>query len=194
MCLNGGFRQADTSAPKRAMLNYSAPMDDQDVIDGLVAQWRLERPDLGDEAFDAMSTIGRLTRIGLVLAPLIERTYAAYGLGRGEFDVLAALRRQGPPFTLTPTAMARLLMLSPGAMTNRLDRLESAGHVTRLHDPDNRRSVLVTLTSAGRELVDTVLQAHVENQKQLLGALSPTERRRLDSALRRLMGELVKES
>ena len=176
------------------MLNYSAPMGEQDIIDELVAQWRQERPDLGDEAFEAMSTIGRLTRIGLLLAPLIERVYAAHGVGRGDFDVLAALRRQGEPFTLTPTAMARLLIISPGAMTNRLDRLEAAGHVKRQHDPDNRRSVLVTLTPDGRTLVDTVLRAHVENQKHLLSAFSPGERKRLDSALRRLLEALAQES
>ena len=165
-------------------------MDDRDIIDEMVEEWRSARPDLDDEAYDAMGTVGRLTRVGLLLAPLIERVLAERGLGRGEFEVLATLRRQGEPFTMTPTAMSRLLILSPGAMTNRLDRLESAGHVQRAHDPTNRRSVLVTLTTSGRELVDEALDAHVANERKLLDALSPTERRRLDTALHRLLDVL----
>ncbi|WP_375484099.1 MarR family winged helix-turn-helix transcriptional regulator [uncultured Jatrophihabitans sp.] len=162
-------------------------MGDPDIIDNMVAEWRSARPDLDDEAYDAMGTVGRLTRVGLLLAPLIDRVLAERGLGRGEFDVLATLRRQGEPFTMTPTTMSRLLILSPGAMTNRLDRLEAGGHVQRAHDPVNRRSVLVTLTPAGRALVDEALDAHTANERQLLDALSPTERRRLDAALRRLL-------
>ena len=158
-----------------------------DIIDELVDQWRLARPDLDAEAFDAMATIGRMTRIGLVLAPRLEPVFAEHGLVRGEYEVLAGLRRIGEPFTATPSVMARLLVLSPGAMTNRLDRLEAAGHVRRAHDPDNRRSVLVTLTPQGRALVDTVLEAHLENEKGLLSTLSAADRRRLDSALRRLL-------
>ena len=161
------------------------------MIDEAVGQWRRERPDIADNAFDALTTIARLTRIGRVLGPLIERVFVARGLGRGEFDVLATLRRQGDPFTMTPSAMARLLLLSPGAMTNRLDRLEAAGHVERAHDPDNRRSVLVTLTPGGRALVDEALEAHLENEQELLSSLSPAERQRLDTALRRLLDALA---
>lgn len=167
-------------------------MDDRDIIDELVEEWRLERPELGDEAYEAMTTMARLLRVGLVLAPLLERVFTARGLGKGEFDVLATLRRQGDPFTMTPSTMARLLLLSPGAMTNRLDRLDNAGHVRRAHDPHNRRSVLVTLTPDGRALVDEALEAHLANEQQLLGALSPAERRRLDASLRRLLGTLEK--
>ena len=162
-------------------------MADRDAVDDLIDQWRAERPDLGDGAYSAMATIGRLGRAAWVLGPLVERTFAQYGLGRGEFDVLAALRRSGPPFTLTPSALSRGLMLSPGAMTNRLDRLEAAGHVRRTLDPGNRRSMRVSLTDGGRSLVDTAVVAHTANEQALLAGLSATGRHRLDAALRELL-------
>ncbi len=169
-------------------------MGETDLIDELVDQWRLARPDLPDDIFDALATIGRLVRIGTVLAPLLERAFVDQGIGRGEYEVLAALRRLGEPFTATPSAMARLLMLSPGAMTNRLDRLEAVDYLRRAHDPDNRRSVLVTLTPAGRTAADTALEAHLANSKKLLSTINASDRRRLDSSLRRLLTVLAEET
>lgn len=169
-------------------------MADRDLIDELVDQWRLTRPDLDDDAYEAMATIGRLARIGVVLNPLLERAFTAYGIGRGEYEVLATLRRQGEPFTATPSAMARLLMLSAGAMTNRLDRLEAADYLRRAHDPHNRRSVLVTLTPAGREVADAALEAHLANGQKLLSTINAADRRRLDSSLRRLLTVLADDS
>jgi DNA-binding MarR family transcriptional regulator len=163
---------------------------DQDPIDRIVEQWRTERPDLDAAALDAMATFGRLGRMAAVAAPLVERTFTRFGLSTGDFDVLAALRRSGSPFTLTPTVLARTLMLSPAAMTNRLDRLEAAGHVERRLDPENRRSMLVTLTAAGRRTVDDVVVEHVDNERELLSVLSAADRRRLDDLLRRLLGGL----
>jgi DNA-binding MarR family transcriptional regulator len=162
-------------------------MGERDAVDDLIDQWRAERPDLGDGAYGAMATIGRLGRIAWVLGPLVDRVFTRSGLGRGEFDVLAALRRSGPPFTLTPSALSRTLMLSPGAMTNRLDRLEAAGHVRRALDPGNRRSMQVSLTDGGRALVDKVVEAHVANEQALLAGLTATERRHLDESLRQLL-------
>ena len=162
-------------------------MTDPDAVDRLVAQWRKERPDLDGEGLDAMATIGRLGRLAAVAGPLVDRVFARHGLRTGEFDVLAALRRSGDPYVLTPSELARTLMLSAAAMTNRLDRLETAGHVDRRLDPDNRRSILVTLTGTGRELVDTVVTEHVANERALLAALGPDDRRALDDILRRLL-------
>lgn len=158
-----------------------------DAVDRLIAQWRRERPDL---ALDAMATIGRLGRLAAVAGPRVEAGLARHGLALGEFDVLAALRRAGEPFTLTPGVLARTLMLSPAAMTNRLDRLEGAGLVARRLDPGNRRSILVTLTDAGRERVDAAVTDHVATEEALLGALSAADRRRLDDLLRRLLASL----
>jgi DNA-binding MarR family transcriptional regulator len=162
----------------------------EDAIDGIVDQWRRERPDLAEEDLAAMALFGRLGRVAQVAGPLVGRTFARHGLGTGEFDVLAALRRSGEPYTLTPTTLARTLMLSPAAMTNRLDRLEAAGRVERRLDPGNRRSMLVTLTDAGRAAVDEVVAEHVANERELLSVLSESDRVRLDVLVRRLLAGL----
>ncbi|GAA1861601.1 MarR family transcriptional regulator [Pseudonocardia ailaonensis] len=162
-----------------------------DAIDGIVGQWRAERPDLGDEELAAMALFGRLGRLAQVAEPLVGRVFVRHGLATGEFDVLAALRRSGEPFTLTPTALARQLMLSPAAMTNRLDKLEAAGRVDRRLDPENRRSMLVTLTPAGLEMVDGVVGEHVANERELLSVLSAADRARLDVILKRLLAGLA---
>ena len=164
-------------------------MTDPDAVDRVVDQWRRERPDLRDD-LDAMATIGRLGRLAAVAGPLVDRVFARHGLRTGEFDVLAALRRSGEPFTLTPSALARTLLLSPAAMTNRLDRLEAAGHVDRRLDPDNRRSMLVSLTAAGRAAVDAAVTEHVRNERALLAPLDDAELRTLDELLRRLLAGL----
>ncbi len=161
-----------------------------DAVDRLVDQWRRERPDLDDDGLDAMATIGRLGRLAAVAGPLVDRVFARHGLRTGEFDVLAALRRSGEPFVLTPSELARTLMLSAAAMTNRLDRLEMAGHVDRRLDPNNRRSILVSLTGTGRALVDDVVTEHVANERTLLSSLGPDDRQALDDLLRRLLAGL----
>jgi DNA-binding MarR family transcriptional regulator len=157
-----------------------------DHVDELIDQWRSQRPDLD---LDPMATFGRLGRVMTHAGRSIEGVFARHGLNVGEFDVLAALRRAGDPFVMTPTDLSRLLMLSPGGMTNRLDRLEAAGHVSRRPDPDDRRSSLVVLTPAGRVVVDEAVADHVDNERQLLAVLSPTERTALDRALRRLLAQ-----
>ncbi|WP_219416648.1 MarR family winged helix-turn-helix transcriptional regulator [Pseudonocardia nigra] len=159
-------------------------MAEPDPVDRLIEQWRRERPDLD---LAAMATIGRLGRLSALAGPMVEAGLAPHGLNVGEFDVLAALRRSGEPFTLTPTVLARTLMLSPAAMTNRLDRLEAAGLVTRDLDPGNRRSMRVRLTASGRERVDAAVTDHVANEEQLLSTLSHDDRRTLDDLLRRLL-------
>jgi DNA-binding MarR family transcriptional regulator len=163
-------------------------MAEPDAVDRMLDQWRRERPDLD---LDAMGTIGRLGRLAAVAGPLVEAGLTPHRLTVGEFDVLAALRRDGDPFTLTPTVLARGLMLSPAAMTNRLDRLEAAGLVTRELDRDNRRSVRVTLTADGRARVDAAVTDHVANEERLLASLSRDERARLDELLRTLLAGLA---
>jgi DNA-binding MarR family transcriptional regulator len=160
-----------------------------DEIDGFIEQWRDERPDLGAD-LEAMALFGRLGRLAAVAGAAIEEVLLRHGLTTGEFDVLAALRRAGPPFTLTPTVLARTLMLSPAAMTNRLDRLERAGLVTRSVDAGNRRSTLVALAAAGRTSVDAAVGEHLANEVRLLGGLTAAQRRTLDELLRLLLATL----
>ena len=118
----------------------------RDHVDALVAQWRVERPDLD---LQPMAVIGRLGRVAAHLTRAIEAVFAEHGLGVGEFDVLAALRRSGEPFAMRPTDLSHALMLSPAGTTHRLDRLEVVGWITRRPDPTSRRSSVVQLMPAG---------------------------------------------
>jgi len=156
-----------------------------DGVDIIIQQWQHERPDLDPEP---MGIIGRISRLAQHLDRYIERELQPLGLSSGEFDVLATLRRAGTPYQLTPTALFRSLMLSSGAMTNRIDRLERAGWVRRRPDPTDRRGTLVQLTSEGVQLVNRAVEAHIENERRLLTTLSAEERVQLRDALRRLLG------
>ena len=158
-----------------------------DAVDAIAEQWRRERPDLD---LEAMVIIGRLGRMHVLAERAIEAVFGAHGLQRGEFDVLAALRRSGDPFELTPSVLADTLMLSRAGMTGRLDRLESAGLVRRIADAADRRAVRVALTPDGRRRVDEVVAAHTENETQLLAALSDHDRGELDRIARILLRSL----
>jgi DNA-binding MarR family transcriptional regulator len=115
--------------------------------------------------------------------------YARHGLNQALFGVLAALRRAGPPYCLSPTELYNSLLISSGAMTNRLDRLRTAGHIKRIADPVDGRSKLVALTPKGKRLIDRILAPHYENEQQLLAPLTPDERAQLAGLLRLLLIE-----
>lgn len=159
-------------------------MTDPDHIDRMMAQWQRERPDLN---LEAMEIFGRLGRMVAHLGRAIDHTFEEFGLQRGEYDVLAALRRAGAPHTLSPSALSDTLMLSRAGMTNRLDRLESAGLIERRNNREDRRSMHIDLTPAGLELVDEVTTKHVANESELLSSLSATERRSLNAIARKLL-------
>ncbi|MBF4996144.1 MarR family transcriptional regulator [Nocardia sp. BSTN01] len=158
-----------------------------DAVDAIVAQWERERPDLD---LTAMAVLGRLGRLYVLAEREIDAVFTAHGLQRGEFDVLAALRRSGEPFELTPSVLADTLMLSRAGMTGRLDRLESAGLVRRIADRADRRAVRVALTEAGRARVDEVVTAHTANETRLLSGLSARDRGELDRIARILLADL----
>ncbi|MFC9658945.1 MarR family winged helix-turn-helix transcriptional regulator [Nocardia sp. NPDC127606] len=155
-----------------------------DVVDAITAQWQRERPDL---ELEAMAVFGRLGRLMNIATARIESVFTAHGLQRGEFDVLAALRRSGSPFELNPSVLADTLMLSRAGMTGRIDRLEAAGLVRRIADREDRRAVRVALTEEGRALVDTVVVAHTENETAMLSVLTPADRAALDRISRTLL-------
>jgi DNA-binding MarR family transcriptional regulator len=155
-----------------------------DKVDDIVAQWRRERPELETEV---MGILGRFGRLALVMQTAQNDFFARHGLQSGEFDVIAALRRSGHPYALRPSALAEELMLSRAGMTGRLDRLESAGLIRRVANPEDRRSISVELTNSGAELVDAVVTQHVANEEQLLSALPTSDRAHLDRILRRLL-------
>ena len=164
------------------------PASHPDHVDELIGQWSAVRPDLGSQ-LPAMATFGRLARLTRLSGRSIEGVFARHGLSSGEFDVLAAIRRSGEPYTLMPSELTRTMMLSPAGTTNPLDRLEALGHITRQHDPDDRRSTLVVLTAAGLTVVDRAVAEHVANEAQLLDVLTVSERAAFDRALRKLVGQ-----
>jgi DNA-binding MarR family transcriptional regulator len=157
---------------------------ERDYVDRILKQWSDQRPDLD---VSPMGIIGRTSRLSRILERSIEQIFAAYDLGRGGFDVLAALRRSGPPYELSPTELYNSLLISSGAMTNRVDRLEERGLVSRTPDPYDRRGVLVGLTPRGKRLVDMVIQVHLENEHKLLSALTRSEKTELAQLLRKLL-------
>ncbi|TDD34135.1 MarR family transcriptional regulator [Actinomadura sp. KC06] len=166
----------------------TASADSPDAIDAVITAWRRERPDLD---LTAIAAAGRLGRLGLVLGPAQEKVFTAFGLQRGEFDVLAALRRSGEPYTLSPSHLSELLMLSRAGMTNRLDRLETAGFVERTLDPADRRSFRIRLTEHGYTTVDAAMTEHTANVTRLFSALDDQELTVLDKLLSKLLRELT---
>jgi len=159
----------------------------EDSIEETITAWRRERPGLD---LSGMALLARLERVARRLEEAQDEFFAALGLKPGWLDVLSALRRAGEPYRLTPTRLALEAMISTAGMTNRLDRLEEAGLVRRLPDPDDRRGILVELTAEGRELVDSAVDAHRGLSKRLLGGLEAREREQLDRLLRKLLTPL----
>ena len=157
-----------------------------DAVDSIVAQWRAERPDI-DPA--PMAVFGRIYRIAALAGDRMERVYAPYGIGRGEFDVLAALRRGGEPYDLSPGQLATTLMLTSGGMTGRLDKLERAGLVERRADPTDRRALRAVLTARGRDVIDEAVVAGLDAQREMLAVLGPERTATLSNLLCVLMGE-----
>jgi len=158
-----------------------------DHIDRILEEWRRERPDM-DMA--ALGFVGRLLRTADLAHAALAEGLAGHGLQPGWFDLLAALRRAGPPYERNPTQLMRATMLSSGGMTKRLDRLVEAGLVERRPDPADRRGVLVRLSPRGKAVVDRAVETHVANEERLLRSLSESDRRALDGLLRTLLAGL----
>lgn len=152
-----------------------------DRVDKILAQWNRERPELN---VAPMGLIGRISRLSLILRSEMEKTWATFGLNPASFDVLATLRRSGPPYRLSPGDLIASTMVTSGTMTNRIDKLVAAGLVERTPNPEDGRGFLIGLSEKGFTLVDEAVAAHVETQQKLLADLSDAEREQLDNALR----------
>lgn len=153
-----------------------------------IEQWKKERPELD---VSPMAVIGRLSEAAsLISRDRLAPLFARYGLQAGEFDVLASLRRAGQPYRLTPTALYETTMVTSGAMTNRLDRLERAGLIARSPHPEDRRGVIVQLTEKGLQLIDEAVVAHVENERHVLSGLTEKEQETLAGLLAKLIHSL----
>jgi DNA-binding MarR family transcriptional regulator len=155
-----------------------------DHVDQVRAQWAAVRPDLDTSPIAVIARLGRATAY---TDAGINARLNQFGLTRETWDVLASLRRTGPPHRLSPTQLYRALMRSSGAMTHRLTSIERAGLIKRIADPDDGRSVLVELTGEGVALVDYVAPEHLANEQTLLAALTEDERRTLAELLRKLL-------
>ncbi|PJN39235.1 MarR family transcriptional regulator [Streptomyces sp. CB02959] len=158
-------------------------MDDPQPLDRVAriqADWRRERPDLD---ISPLGVIGRLHRLAGHLTEELCLVYGRYGLSEGEFDVLCALRRAGEPCERAPGELAAHTMVTTGAMTKRIDRLERAGLVTRRRADDDQRGRIVALTQPGRELIDQAFADHMRNERRLLSRLTPAENTALEGLL-----------
>ncbi|HEX9064121.1 MAG TPA: MarR family transcriptional regulator [Streptosporangiaceae bacterium] len=159
----------------------------RDEVDDLVRGWRAERPDLD---LDPLQVLSRVSRLARHLDRARRVAFAAHGLEVWEFDVLSALRRQGPPYQLSPGALLRATLVTSGTMTNRIDRLTENGLVKRLPDPQDKRGVLVRLTDRGRTVADAALTDLLARERELLAGLDSGEQNQLAALLRTLLSPL----
>jgi DNA-binding MarR family transcriptional regulator len=158
-------------------------MSAEDHVDTIVGQWTLERPDLDSSP---LHVIGRVSRLADQIDELLRPVFAARGLGDGDFDVLATLRRDGAPYELTPSELGARTMVTSGAVSKRLDRLERRGLVERRIDENDARGRRVRLTVDGVALMDEAYPAHLANEARMLAGLSQREQTDLVRLLRRL--------
>lgn len=159
-------------------------MTEHDGVDRILGQWATERPDLDTEAMGIFGRIFRLARAG---GDATAAAYARSDLTRGDFDVLATLRRSGTDRPLSPSALSATLMLTSGGMTQRIDRLERAGLVRRSPDPADRRALRVSLTERGAQVVDRAVEDGLAAEQRLLAGIPPERRREVDAMLRELL-------
>jgi DNA-binding MarR family transcriptional regulator len=155
-----------------------------DEVDEIVARWQDERPDLDVAPLQVLSRVSRLAKH---LDRARRAAFAAHGLETWEFDVLSALRRQGKPYQLSPGALLRATLVTSGTMTNRIDRLETAGLVSRRPDSRDKRGVLVELTPAGLRTVDAAFSDLLVRERELLTGLSAAQQQQLAGLLRILL-------
>lgn len=155
-----------------------------DAVDAILDQWARERPDLDTSP---MGPIGRINRCAALLQQRVESNLAQFDLSLWEFDMLATLRRSGAPYRLSPTELFSALMVTSGTMTHRLKTLETKGWIERVSNEQDARSMLVQLSRKGRLLVDRAVEAHIENERQLVSVLSASALSALDTHLSALL-------
>jgi DNA-binding MarR family transcriptional regulator len=160
----------------------------EDDVDRIVTAWRRERPDLDVSPLEVLS---RITRIAKHVDKFRRDAFRTSGIESWEFDVLAALRRAGAPYRLSPKSLLHETLVSSGAMTHRLTKLERRGFITRSSDPDDGRGVVVQLTQSGVEAVDTALSHLVHAEHTLLASLGSTEKKEVAKALRSLTRDIT---
>jgi DNA-binding MarR family transcriptional regulator len=166
------------------------PDQDRDRLDVQLDVWTREIPSLDRLTEGIVERIGKLARY---FDHTMQETLAESNLDHRAFRVLGRLRYEGAPYRLSAGQLAEHLGLSSGAMTNRLDRLEAAGLVQRLPDPDDRRGVLVEPTEEGHASWDRAVGTQAGREALIASVLSDGEKEQLHALLRRLMGAFPKE-
>lgn len=156
--------------------------DDPDFVGRILDQWSAERPDLD---VSPIGVVGRLHRVGIRLTEELTTVFTEHGLGEGEFDVLATLRRSGAPYEMPAGQLAVSTMVTSGAVTKRVDRCVQQGWVTRRVSDHDARGRVVALTPAGKDLTDRAFEAHVANEHRLVGLLPAADRDALARILER---------
>ncbi|MCW5251324.1 MULTISPECIES: MarR family winged helix-turn-helix transcriptional regulator [unclassified Streptomyces] len=172
----------DGSRPKAAAAGTTreGPPDD---VDRIIAEWRAERPTLDPRSIDV---VGRVTRCSLLIRNLSNRLYDRHSINQSVFEVLASLRRMGPPYRKTARELANSSLLTSGGMTMRLDRMERDGLIRRIRSTEDRRSVYAELTPAGFALIDRIIDDHLEREREMLASLDEGEQEQLARLLRKL--------
>ena len=140
-----------------------------------------------------MGLLGRIKRLSAHLSREMEKTFATHGLNLASFDVLATLRRAGPPHRLSPGDLLATTMVTSGTMTHRLDQLERAGLVERLRNPEDGRSVLVALSRKGLDVIEAAVTDHVATQDRLVAGLSQDDFAKLDRLLKTYLSDFEKD-
>lgn len=158
-----------------------------DHVDRVVDAWARERPDVDASP---IQVIGRVSRLSRLIDQRLKAVFNQHGLEAWEYDLLASLRRIGPPYELTAGEILEALMITSGAVTNRIDRLEQRGLVQRRQPTGDKRFVRVRLTATGRKLMDAALGDHLTNETDILEPLTDSERRQLIKLLRKLQAHL----
>lgn len=155
-----------------------------DQIDRIVGLWQQVRPDL-----DLASTevVGRIVRLEYFITRRVLQDLAHYDLNVGEFDVLAALRRYPPSFQLSPNQLQSMVLISSGALTNRINRLESRGLVSRAQADHDRRGVIVTLTEQGFKVLEEAVSHHLAAEAELANTLTPDEQQQAAALLKKML-------
>jgi DNA-binding MarR family transcriptional regulator len=156
----------------------------QDHVAGIVAQWAVERPDLDASP---LLVLGRISWLANAMEHALRPPFAAEGLGNGDFDVLTALRRAGRPYALRHRDLTAAMLVTPGAVTKRVDRLVEKGYVARAAADEDGRGQLVRLTRAGVRFVDRMIEVHLANEARMLSGLGDRDRQQLA----RLLGKLA---
>lgn len=164
-------------------MSEQQPVVDADVVDQLLEDWGRERPDLD---VSAMAVVGRLLHLGALLQARAGERLRPHGISYTELDVLATLRRAGAPYRLSPTALRKAVLLTSGAMTACLNRLEQRGLIRRSLDATDRRSLMATLTTEGAALIEAAIVSHFAQADQVVAALDAAERLALARLLRKV--------